>query len=31
VQMLDWGEQYMEQIQARKGQRMSHVTESIRS
>ncbi len=31
VQMLDWGEQYMEQIQARKGQRMSHVTESTRS
>lgn len=31
VQMLDWGEQYMEQIQARKGQRMSRVTESIQS
>ena len=28
VQMLDWGEQYMEQIQARKGQRMPPLTES---
>jgi DNA-binding HxlR family transcriptional regulator len=27
VQMLDWGEQYMEQIQARKGQRMLQTTE----
>ena len=27
VQMLDWGEHYMEQIQARKGQRMLHTTE----
>lgn len=27
VQMLDWGEHYMEQIQARKEQRMLHTTE----
>ena len=27
VQMLDWGEHYMEQIQARKEQRMYHTTE----
>jgi len=31
VQMLDWGEQYMEQIQARKGQRLSRVTEPTQS
>jgi DNA-binding HxlR family transcriptional regulator len=28
VQMLDWGEHYMEQIQARKEQRMLHTTET---
>jgi DNA-binding HxlR family transcriptional regulator len=28
VQMRDWGEAYMEQIQARKRQRMSEVTAS---
>jgi DNA-binding HxlR family transcriptional regulator len=27
VQMLDWGEEYMEQIQARKEQRILHTTE----
>ena len=27
VQMLDWGEHYIEQIQARKEQRMLHTTE----
>ena len=31
VQMLDWGEHYMEQIQARKEQRMLHTTEPIPS
>jgi DNA-binding HxlR family transcriptional regulator len=31
VQMLDWGEQYMEQIQVRKQQKMSHATEPMRS
>lgn len=29
VQMLDWGEHYMEQIQARKGQRLSSPEEPI--
>jgi DNA-binding HxlR family transcriptional regulator len=29
VQMLDWGEQYMEQIQTRKGQMMLPMTEPI--
>lgn len=29
VQMLDWGEHYMEHIQARKEQRTSPLTESI--
>ena len=29
VQMLDWGERYMEQIQARKGQRTLSQTEPI--
>lgn len=29
IQMLDWGEQYMEQIQARKGQKMPPPTEPI--
>ncbi len=31
VQMLDWGEQYMEQIQVRKQQKMFHTTEPTRS
>lgn len=31
VQMLDWGEQYMEQIQVRKQQKMSYATEPMRS
>jgi DNA-binding HxlR family transcriptional regulator len=30
VQMLDWGEQYMEQIQVRKQQKMFHMTEPMR-
>ena len=30
VQMLDWGEQYMEQIQVRKQQKMFHRTEPTR-
>jgi hypothetical protein len=28
--MLDWGEQYMEQIQVRKQQKMFHMTEPMR-
>jgi DNA-binding HxlR family transcriptional regulator len=31
VQMLDWGEQYMEQIQEQKWQRISHMTQSTSS
>lgn len=31
VQMLDWGEQYMEQIQMRKQQKMSHTTKPLES
>jgi DNA-binding HxlR family transcriptional regulator len=31
VQMLDWGEQYMEQIQVRKQQKMFHSTKPLRS
>jgi DNA-binding HxlR family transcriptional regulator len=31
VQMLDWGEQYMEQIQEQKWQRISHMTQSTLS
>src|SRR5262249_14854852 len=30
MQMLDWGEQYMEQIQVRKRQKMTHATEPAR-
>jgi len=31
AQMLDWGEQYMEQIQEQKWQRISHMTQSTSS
>jgi DNA-binding HxlR family transcriptional regulator len=31
VQMLDWGEQYLEQIQEQKWQRISHMTQSTSS
>jgi DNA-binding HxlR family transcriptional regulator len=31
VQMLDWGEQYIEQIQEQKWQRISHMTQSTLS